>query len=122
MSALDWSDAACVGQNPEIWFASDRDRDIKAAAIATCQTCPLQQVCLEAALAAEAGVHGALRDGIFGGITPTARARMRPRAAILAACGTPGAARRHKRLGEPVDGACADAEREYNRARKRRAA
>ena len=117
--------AACVGHDPELWFRLDKtltDRDATKLAVAICSTCPVREACLAQALKDEGGVSVTGRHGIFGGLTPEQRAGTRRQASLLAPCGTPGAARRHRRRGEVVCGPCADSEAAYYQERKGRAA
>jgi len=60
---------ACVGEDPELWFAGERQPVQQAEALALCAVCPqkAKAVCLQRAL----------RDGedfgIFGGLFPAER-------------------------------------------------
>jgi hypothetical protein len=67
-------DAACVepGIDPDFFFdLAEEDRSIEAAAKRICGSCPVQQMCLDAALAQEE------EFGIFGGMNPKERQRHR---------------------------------------------
>lgn len=81
--APDWTDAACRSESwdPEMWWATARvgatdfeklmarrDREI---AVHVCGTCPLVQACGQYAL------DNDQREGIWGGLTPEHRTRMR---------------------------------------------
>ena len=117
----DLDTAACRGVDPEIFYATkERDPADVATALEICRNCPVRQACLEQAMEWERGTSG--RWGIFGGLTALQRSRLPFRAKLLAPCGTPSAGRRHRRRGEPVDDACADALSLYDRQRKGRAA
>lgn len=111
-----WTDyAACVGQDPEIWFADDAAT--KALALATCAACPVLDACRTYILAAEGNASPSSRFGIAAGMSPKARrtAYERARRAAgqtadpikprgwhyeVAPCGTPAAQTRHRRRGE----------------------
>lgn len=59
-----WRDrAACVGHDPELWFA-DTDPAATHAAIAVCRTCPVMRQCRAHAIAAPEW------HGTWGGLTP----------------------------------------------------
>lgn len=76
----DWRErAACVGQNPEWWYADAKDAKSIAnarAALLICQgQCPVRQECLDAALKEEVATGRSYRFGIRGGLTASQRAR-----------------------------------------------
>jgi hypothetical protein len=111
-------DGACIGHSPELWYADTRtpyDQDARALAIALCKGCPVRQACLDAALAAEGMVAGKQRFGIWGGLTPGQRARLRPPSRptgrVLQPCGTEAAYRRHLRANETACEPCLAANR-----------
>jgi hypothetical protein len=111
--------AACIGHPSDLWYAdtkTDADRDARKLAIAICKACPVRQHCLDDALALEGGVAGKSRFGIWGGLTPGQRARLRPPARptgrALQPCGTEAAYRRHLRAGERACEPCLAANRE----------
>ncbi|MCI3240247.1 WhiB family transcriptional regulator [Streptomyces spinosisporus] len=112
------SKAACLGQDPEIWFS--QTTWTKARRICR-DECPVREECLEAILARESGTPDSLRAGIFAGLTGAQRAKVARRRAPqptkartkpagsgrqLAACGTKAAYDRHVRKKEPIDDAC----------------
>lgn len=69
-------DGACVGHNPEWWFADSYrtdDRDTQHAAIAICRRCPVQTKCLTYAMETEPGWE---RHGVWGGLTADARRKL----------------------------------------------
>ena len=69
MNKLDWMDlAACKGLPNRVFFPLDRRY---GGARAVCATCPVRQECLDDALALGA------KRGMFGGLTPSQRARLR---------------------------------------------
>lgn len=55
-------------QAPELWWGDDPDE--QALAIEGCQKCPIQQKCLDWAVAAHE------REGVWGGVDPTERRLM----------------------------------------------
>ena len=68
-----WESAACQGMPLELFFGSDR-QGMRPVAPPVCWACPVQQQCLEAAIAEEAGQPRRLpRHGIRGGLTPCER-------------------------------------------------
>lgn len=78
----DWTGAACREHDPEVWFPGQGDYMTGAAAKAICETCPVRERCLEAAMEWESGSHWQ-RYGLWGGLDPWERdelARERRRA------------------------------------------
>ena len=68
-----WDAAACSGAGYDNFFGEgSRTHTWKAV----CASCPVAEVCLWSAMAAELGVPVGHRYGIFGGTTPSQRARM----------------------------------------------
>ena len=63
--------AACRGIDVELFFA---DALTGAAVIKVCDTCPVRQDCLQAAMTEEG--HWGVRHGIRGGLTGNQRARL----------------------------------------------
>jgi len=63
----DRSAPACVGEDPELWFAGERQPIEQAAAVAFCSICSQRSVCLQRALRDEEDF------GIFGGLLPAER-------------------------------------------------
>lgn len=57
-------DGACVGADPEIFFATPGDHDTTKAAVAYCRDCPVRVRCLEWALRTDSawGVFGATTE------------------------------------------------------------
>lgn len=114
--------AACRREDPDVFF-SDRT---KKRARAICDSCPVLNECLEAALQREQGVARRLREGIVAGLSgeqrwdldrvrrtdadakPKQQAKPKGNAGQrkLAPCGTRSAYQRHLRYGEAVDPAC----------------
>ena len=69
---LDWrDDAACRGLDTSIFFPATEDGAEEAKAI--CRTCPVQQACLDWAIATRQ------EDGVWGGLTEKERRRVRRR-------------------------------------------
>lgn len=63
---------ACEGQDTNIWFEAEPEYD-PAHAKAICQSCPIRQDCLTMFIREP--------HGIFGGLTPSQRDRLRRAAA-----------------------------------------
>lgn len=110
---------SCIGDpDPDLWFPKDghsstRNREREAEARKICSTCPVRSECLTYAIENR-------ETGIWGGTDEAERRlilrRMRRKGEAppapkrgLAPCGTPAAARRHWRRGEPACMACAEA-------------
>lgn len=79
LHSLEWMKrAACIGEDPELFYPEDRDpqvrheRELKAKQI--CGSCAVQEVCLEYAMSQK------LKHGIWGGQTEHER-RILPGAA-----------------------------------------
>lgn len=137
-----WRDAACCGEDPELFFPpEDADERIEAAK-RVCDTCPIRQQCLDWAVSNR-------EHGIWGGLTDRERqterrrraARRSPRAcercgedflpslshqrrcaACLRGCkpcGTYAAYKRHRRHGETPCQRCRYAMAEYRREQDR---
>lgn len=103
----DWrDDAACRGQDPNIWLPERGESVLRAKRI--CSTCPVADDCLEYAL------RESITVGIYGGLSEKQRRplRQKRRRERLCVCGAPprvhGAAR------------CEDCEREHRNEQKRR--
>ena len=70
-----WGDAACAGVDPEAFFPdSFTDRSELAVVRSICGGCPVKDACLADALSYP---ETADREGIFGGLTPPERKRLR---------------------------------------------
>ncbi len=63
-------DAACVEVNPELFYENPR-ANVALAAIKVCGGCPVQAECLDYGLRIDD------RYGVYGGLTPGQRQRMR---------------------------------------------
>jgi WhiB family transcriptional regulator, redox-sensing transcriptional regulator len=71
LTTPDWQlDAACAGQDPELWWCEDPHDVGKKIAVAICGTCPVQRECLEHAMSTPE------REGIWGGLMPYERRRL----------------------------------------------
>lgn len=70
-----WADAVCSQTDPEAFFP--KKGGSVAAAKATCATCPVIAQCAEHALTNEADY------GVWGGLSPRERARIRRRRGLL---------------------------------------
>ena len=69
--APDWTGAACIGHDPEIWYPDPTDTIGTREAVTICQACPVRQACLDQAMREEETSGG--RYGIRGGLTPMER-------------------------------------------------
>lgn len=56
-------------QSDELWFAPAGDRPAIKEAKRLCNSCPVQEACLRAEMAAEGDVSRAKRHGVRGGLT-----------------------------------------------------
>ena len=68
-----WRDEAACLEHPAEWFTGPHEPGDTQRAIDVCNTCPVKQPCLDAALAIEVSAD----LGIWGGTTPTTRRRIR---------------------------------------------
>ena len=68
-----WRDDAACLDHPAEWFTGPHAPGDTRRAIDVCNTCPVKQPCLEAALQIEVSAD----LGIWGGTTPTTRRRLR---------------------------------------------
>jgi hypothetical protein len=68
-----WRDEAACLDHPAEWFTGPHAPGDTRRAIDVCNTCPVKQPCLEAALDLEVSAD----LGIWGGTTPTTRRRLR---------------------------------------------
>lgn len=122
--------ASCAGVDPEIFFPEPRrgvhgqlrvDWDTPRT---ICDSCPVKDACLQAALDREsAGARH--RFGMWGGKTPDERAAMDPgqrRPRPVAHHGTEAGARRHRALHEKPCDACRLGERKARVEREARRA
>lgn len=74
--SVDWTQAACRGEDPQLWFPERGGGDQYRDARAVCETCPIRERCLDYAMRREHGLHRANRFGMYGGLTPEERAEM----------------------------------------------
>lgn len=106
------AEAACAGHDRALWFPVGRGMHPYAAARAICEGCVVREQCLAEALALPAGYDA---DGMFGGLTPEERAKMRDRRLRLAEIphGTAAGYKAEIRRGVAHCQACRDAHRRY---------
>ncbi|MGW6695589.1 WhiB family transcriptional regulator [Rhodococcus sp. NPDC054953] len=69
------NDAACRGQDTDLWFPGPAG-DSGAAGIRICQQCSVREQCLADAMAEERGLSREQRHGIRGGLTRKQRAEL----------------------------------------------
>ena len=81
----DWTGAACIGHDPEIWYPDPTDTIGTREAVTICQACPVRQACLDQAMREEETSGG--RYGIRGGLTPEERRKLDPAATACPGCG-----------------------------------
>lgn len=120
MTAPDWSEAACIGHNPELFFPAKtvRNRHAWDEPRAICQPCPIRDACLTWAL--ETGQA----DGMWGGMDERQRAALRksqPKPRPIKH-GTPGDHRAHLSRGESSCTACWAAAKAENTRQNAKAA
>jgi len=73
MSAPDWSRAACLDVDPELFFPDRKSDAAYDYARTKCATCPVVSACLDDAMADEGSVSTGYRHGMRGGLTPVER-------------------------------------------------
>ncbi len=66
-------DAACSGSDADLFFPIGEDESLAAPAKAICAACPVQEQCLQYALATNQ------TEGVWGGMTGPERRRLRRR-------------------------------------------
>jgi WhiB family redox-sensing transcriptional regulator len=66
----DWTEAACIGHDPELWFYGDEDWNAYDEAFSVCEECPIWRECLDYA------VSRGERWGMWGGYPPRDRFRL----------------------------------------------
>lgn len=94
----DWTGAACIGHDPEIWYPDPTDVLGTSEAVEICHNCPVKQACLAHAMREEPAGG---RYGIRGGLTPEERRKLAPGATACPDCGrflTANQMRRHPEL------------------------
>lgn len=124
-TAPHWSAfAACKGVDDDVTFPASGAPDRVEAGKALCASCPVQQPCLDEAMAIEEGHGASRRFGISGGLSGYERWQLERRRNGLpdkpeprtkgsrprTACGEPGAIARHRRLKEAICDTCRAAE------------
>ena len=75
--APDWTDAACAGHDTELWYPTGNGRRQPAdwdTPRLLCASCPIRHACAEWALSDPDPTHG---EGVWGGLTPRDRARLK---------------------------------------------
>ena len=114
--SADWmSSAVCAQVDPELF--SDPTMVVQAKRVCN-SGCPVRDECLSYALTQR------LDYGVYGGTSPSARARLRSGMSIARRrdpdhdCGTPAGYKRHQREHSPKCHPCIAAESEYRRRRK----
>ena len=76
LTGQEWrADAACLGHDPELWFADDGDegKEKRSEAIRICRACPVRKPCLNWAMRVND------RYAILGGLTKRQRTALRKR-------------------------------------------
>jgi WhiB family redox-sensing transcriptional regulator len=125
--ARKWTADVLCREAPDDFFPKRGQSALTARRL--CGACKAQESCLDEAMVAEDGLSAASRFGVWGGMTPGARARLdRQRKGVsgkasgggrpLAPCGTKTAVQRHERRGEDLCPDC-KAWREQHPAKKR---
>ena len=74
--ATDYTRAACLDHDPELWFPDPKDDYVREVAQRICKSCPIRRGCLADAMAAEVGHGFGGRAGIYGGVTSNRRAKL----------------------------------------------
>lgn len=83
---MSWrEEAACVGVAPRVFFPTEGQT--YDAARSVCGRCPVSAECLDFALEVEARCGMAERHGMYGGITLSARYKMRRKTEVCRVCG-----------------------------------
>lgn len=87
MIPVEWTKAACKGEDPELWFREYSTtlpgKFAASKAKAICEACPIREQCLESALIEERGLGHLARRGIRGGMTGRQRQRLAHRLGIV---------------------------------------
>lgn len=130
--SMDWTGAACIGDDPELWFPKPQRFSQGQSRIdwdtprSICETCPIRERCLDYAMRNEAGFSLNHRAGMYGGKTPVERAAMDPErrhtGPVVINHGTEAGARRHRLFNEKPCDACRLGERAARIAREARRA
>lgn len=80
-TAPDWTDAACVGHDTDLWYPTGGGRGNPAdwdTPRLLCRACPVRHACLEWATS---NPDPTLGEGLWGGLTPRERSKLRREAA-----------------------------------------
>ena len=67
--------ALCAEIDPELFFPASSNGDMQTAKW-VCSRCDIREKCLETALTFEKGSPRSWRHGIWGGLSPTQRAKL----------------------------------------------
>lgn len=71
-----WESAECQYIGISLFYRGAGSWDNGRAAKRVCALCPVEGLCLEAAMSEESGLGHDLRDGVRGGLTSAERARL----------------------------------------------
>lgn len=106
------ADAACNGVDTDLFYPDKGDWQTSEAAKAVCQTCPVQQECLDYADTPPVEIHG-----VWGGLSSKERQtrRANQHRHTEAECGTVAGHRQHIRRDETPCGDCSERNRRYER-------
>lgn len=92
----DWFDeAACRGMDSDVFFSGRGEVDKMREAKATCARCPVREPCLEHAL------YNGEREGLWGGVAPRPRVKLREARGISGSRALVARPRREPMVGQP---------------------
>ena len=74
--ATDYTRAACLDHDPELWFPDPADTITERYAKRICGDCPGKAACLDVAMRRERDTGKDSRTGIWGGLGPVERAKL----------------------------------------------
>jgi WhiB family redox-sensing transcriptional regulator len=74
----DWTEEGICRQTDPEAFYPEKGGDGGSSAVAICQGCPVRRQCLNTAMRAELNHGRPQRMGIWGGLTPSRRAKYEP--------------------------------------------
>lgn len=74
-----WDGLCITAPDPDLWFPEAGRHDVAREAMTICWSCPVQRDCLDYALALEADLptNPGYQHGIWGGLPPAARRKLR---------------------------------------------